>query len=121
MIMKLSISIFYFLLVLSSCVETKTCDLAIKNASLFDSKTGRVLSNRTILVNADTIADVTGSKKNYRAKDTIDAKGRLVTPGFVDGHIHPTDVFGDYSDAPEYLPKDSLDLLRKKLSDNFLP
>ena len=119
--MKLSTSILSFLIILSSCVETKTYDLVIKNANLFDSKTGTVLNNLTILVNADVIADLTGSKKNYDAKNTIDAKGRLVTPGFVDTHIHPTDVFGDYSDAPGYLAKDSLDFLRKRLSDNYLP
>jgi imidazolonepropionase-like amidohydrolase len=45
----------------------------------------------------------------------------LVTPAFIDTHIHPTDVFGDYGAAPAYLSKDSLLYFRKKLSDVYLP
>jgi imidazolonepropionase-like amidohydrolase len=42
----------------------------------------------------------------FRAKKTIDAEGKLVTPSFIDAHVHPTDVFGDYDRAPEYLVED---------------
>jgi imidazolonepropionase-like amidohydrolase len=109
------------LIALTSCGQTKSYDLAIKNATIFDSKSGTLSKNQTILIKAGIIVGVTDSKKEFSATKTIDAKGKLVTPGFIDTHIHPTDVFGDYSSAPEYLPKDSLDFLRKKLSDNYLP
>jgi len=119
--MKLLALILPLLIALTSCEQTKHYDLAIKNATVFDSKTGTLSNNRAILIKEGTIVNVTDSKKDFSAAKTIDAKGKLVTPGFIDTHIHPTDVFGDYNAAPEYLPKDSLTFFRKKLSDTYLP
>ena len=119
--MKLPPLILPILITLISCRQTKSYDLAIKNATVFDSKTGTLSKNRTILIKADIIESVTtNNKKDFPATKTIDAKGKLVTPGFIDTHIHPTDVFGDYNAAPEYLSKDSLTFFRKKLSDTYL-
>jgi hypothetical protein len=47
--------------------------------------------------------------------------GKLVTPGFIDTHIHATDVYRRYGALPDYLPTDSLLLYRKRLSDTYLP
>lgn len=115
------LTIILALLIATTCYgQPKNYDLVIKNASLFDSKNGLILKNRTIIIKAGLIVNITDSKINFLAIKTIDAKGKLVTPGFVDTHIHPTDVFGDYDAAPEYLPKDSLLFYRKKLSDTYL-
>ena len=119
--MKLLTLILPLLISLTSCGQTKSYDLAIKNATVFESKSGTLSKNQTILIKAGIIISVTESKKEFSATKTIDAKGKLVTPGFIDTHIHPTDVFGDYNAAPEYLPKDSLLFYRKKLSDTYLP
>jgi len=120
-IMKLLIPILLLLVAFPSSGQTKNLDLAIKNATVFDSKKGTILKNRTILIKAGIIENIIDNKKEFHAKNIVDAKGKLVTPGFIDSHIHPTDVFGDYSAAPEYLPKDSLSFYRKKLSDTYLP
>jgi hypothetical protein len=77
--------------------------------------------NQTILIKSGIISNVTSLQKNYPAAKTIDAGGKLVTPGFVDTHIHPTDVYRSYGPLPEYLPKDSLEMYRKRLSDIYLP
>jgi hypothetical protein len=119
--MKLITFLLPLLIALTSCGQTKSYDLAIKNATVFDSKSGTLSKNQTILIKAGIIVGVTESKKEFSATKTIDAKGKLVTPGFIDTHIHPTDVFGDYNAAPEFLPKDSLIFYRKKLSDTYLP
>ena len=119
--MKLLTLILPLLITLTSCGQTKSYDLAIKNATVFESKSGTLSKNQTILIKAGIIVSVTESKKEFSSTKTIDAKGKLVTPGFIDTHIHPTDVFGDYNAAPEYLPKDSLLFYRKKLSDTYLP
>jgi imidazolonepropionase-like amidohydrolase len=119
--MKLVSFILPLLIALTSCGQIKNYDLAIKNAKIFDSKTGTLSTNRTIFISEGLIVQVTDNQKKYAATKTIDAKGKLVTAGFIDTHIHPTDVFGDYNVAPEYLPKDSLAFYRKKLSDNYLP
>ena len=118
--MKLLTFLLPLLIALTSCGQTKSYDLAIKNATVFDSKTGTLSLNQTILIKAGIILKVTENQKNYSAIKTIDAKGKLITPGFIDTHIHPTDVFGDYNAAPEYLAKDSLLIYRKKLSDTYL-
>lgn len=119
--MKLLAFVLPLLVALTSSGQTKDYDLAIKKAKVFNSKTGTLLNNRTILIKTGIIVSVTDSNKDFSATKTIDAKGKLVTPGFIDTHIHPTDVFGDYAAAPDFLPKDSLKFYRKKLSDTYLP
>ncbi|HSC54953.1 MAG TPA: amidohydrolase family protein [Phnomibacter sp.] len=101
--------------------QAEKFDLAIKNANLFDSKSGRLSSNQTILIKDGIIAKVARDQKNYAAAKTIDAKGKLVTAGFIDTHIHPTDVFRSYGALPEYFQQDSIALYRKRLSDTYLP
>ena len=119
--MKSLTPILLLLIAITSCEQTKSYDFAIKNATVFDSKTGTLSKNRTILIKAGTIVGVMDSKTDFPATKTMNANGKLATAGFIDTHIHPTDVFGDYNAAPEYLPQDSLAFLRKKLSDNYLP
>ncbi|HEX8017851.1 MAG TPA: amidohydrolase family protein [Flavobacterium sp.] len=119
--MKLITFTLTFLITIASFGQTDKFDLAVKNAKVFDSKKGTLLSNRTILIKNGIIVKVTGRQKNYSAAKTIDAGGKLVTPGLVDTHIHPTDVYRTYGKLPEYLPKDSLTVYRKRLSDTFLP
>lgn len=97
------------------------CDIVIKNAKVFNTQTGKLSANRTILIKGGIITQVTGGQKRYAALHTIDAMGKLVTPGFIDTHIHPTDVYRSYGALPEYLPKDSLAVYRKRLSDTYLP
>ncbi|MEO6732778.1 MAG: amidohydrolase family protein [Ferruginibacter sp.] len=119
--MKIFMLALAFLATLTSFGQTEKFDLVIKNATVFDSRTGTLSSNQTLLIKGDIIVKVTGNQKNHAAAKTIDAKGRLLTPSFVDTHIHPTDVYRNYGALPEYLPKDSLDLYRKRLSDIFFP
>ncbi|NBL64531.1 amidohydrolase family protein [Flavobacterium sp. NST-5] len=95
-------------------------DLVILNAKILNTKSGKVSSKKSILISKGKIVMIS-SKKKHQARTIIDAKGKLVTPSFIDPHIHPTDVFGDYEKAPKILPVDSLNILRKKLSDEYLP
>jgi imidazolonepropionase-like amidohydrolase len=119
--MKLLMSALAFLATLSSFGQTGKTDLVIRNAKLFNSRTGVLSANQTIVVKDGIITRVTGNKKNYAAAKTIDARGKLVTPGFIDTHIHLTDVYRSYGALPEFFVKDSLELYRKRLSDTYLP
>jgi imidazolonepropionase-like amidohydrolase len=96
-------------------------DLIIKNAKVFNTKTGVLAANQTILVKGSMIIKVTGEQKTYTAVKTINAAGKLVTPGFVDTHIHPTDVYRSYGPLPGYLPKDSLEIYRKWITATYMP
>ncbi len=118
--MKIIYSTFLITLLLFSCQAQKKYDLAITNAKILDVKSGKIVANQTLLISNGIIKDIS-NKNNQKTKETIDANGSLVTPSFIDPHIHPTDVFGDYEKAPKTLPKESLGILRKKLSDEYLP
>lgn len=118
--MKIIYSTFLIILLLFSCQAQKKYDLAITNAKILDVKTGEISSYKTLLILNGKIEAISDNE-NHKAKEIIDAKGKLITPSFIDPHIHPTDVFGDYEKAPKTLHKDSLQVLRKKLSDEYLP
>ena len=63
-------------------------DLLIKNAKIIDG-TGAPSFIGNIAIENDVITAVTtGEQDSNEAKLTIDAKGDLVTPGFVDIHTH---------------------------------
>ncbi|NQX40518.1 Amidohydrolase family protein [Pedobacter steynii] len=101
--------------------QNRQYDLIITNAQVLDVRTGIITKDQNILIHNGRIEKLTDGSNVYSAKRAIDAKGKLVTPAFIDTHIHPTDVFGDYKKAPAFLAKDALKNLRKKLSDEYLP
>ena len=107
------------LFLLGSCKSR--FDLQITNATVFDTKSGTAIKNQNILIRADTIVALVSNNKSIKARKTIDAAGKLVTPGIIDAHIHPTHFFGDYDKAPLELAEDSLANYRQKFSDNYLP
>ena len=119
--MKSIVFLLVFLVTLSSFGQAGKMDIVIRNANIFDSKTGEILLDQTILIKDGIIVNVSSKQKKYSARKTIDAGGRLVTPGFIDTHIHPTDVYRSFGDLPEYFPKDSLEVFRQRLSDMYLP
>jgi N-acyl-D-amino-acid deacylase len=54
-----------------------------------------------VVIVGDKIAYVgPGAASRYQAKTTIDAKGKIVTPGFIDAHAHP-DSYIRSKDAKE--------------------
>lgn len=109
-----------FLTLLHGCTPSKNYDLVITNVKVLDVKTGKISDNQTILILNGRIEGIASGFNSYKSNETIDANGKLITPSFIDTHIHPTDVFGDYENAPKFLVKDSLDFFRKKLSDEYL-
>lgn len=67
-----------------------TADLAIVRAKVLNVFTGELLDNHTICVKGDRIAYVGASGEEMISDRTrvIDADGRCVIPGFIDGHAH---------------------------------
>jgi imidazolonepropionase-like amidohydrolase len=119
--MTVGFTVFLFCAVHSGIAQTNSYDLAITHSDVFNSRTGKLMAGQTILIKAGIIELVTASPGKYIAAKTIDAAGRMVTPGFIDTHIHLTDVFGDYNKAPASISPDSIGYYRKKLSDTYLP
>ena len=71
-------------------------DLLVTNATIVTMDPARrIIEHGVIAVNGDTIAFVGTSTelrahamKGVKSKQTIDAKGKLVLPGFINGHTH---------------------------------
>ncbi|MCX7324600.1 MAG: adenine deaminase [Hyphomicrobiales bacterium] len=59
-------------------------DLVIRNARLYCLVTG-ALTETDIAIVGDTIV---GTHGRYQGHHTIDAKGRIAVPGFIDTHLH---------------------------------
>ena len=58
-------------------------DLVIRNGSVADVYSGRLIKGDVAIVDG-VIAGV----GNYKGKKTIDAKGGVIAPGLIDGHLH---------------------------------
>lgn len=70
-----------------------TYDLLIKNGTVVDGS-GGARYRADVAVSQGKIAAI--GRINERAKQTIDAEGHIVSPGFVDGHTHmDAQVFWD--------------------------
>lgn len=59
-------------------------DLVIKNANVVNVFTEEIYEADIAIVD-DLIA---GIAKDYKGKEEIDAKGKFVSPSFIDGHVH---------------------------------
>lgn len=109
-----------FVVSFSSCSQTKY-DLAVKNVDLFDSKNKKVLENKTVLINADTIASIIDGADDFVSEEIIEGGNRLLTPGFIDTHTHLMQNYTSSSDyAPERIEKDNQNLARGLMTQMYL-
>ncbi len=65
-------------------------DLVIASAIIIDSYSGKLISNQSIAILRDSIADIVNadSAKIFKAKKVVDASGKYVIPGLWDMHVH---------------------------------
>jgi imidazolonepropionase-like amidohydrolase len=101
------------------CAARPYYDTAIVHARVLDVRTGLVRENACILVRDGRIADVVADSlpAGRTAARTIDAAGRLVTPGLIDVHFHSGEIVGDSLT----MQADSLRAYRQQLGDAYLP
>ncbi len=121
-----SINMKNLLLLLILALSVFSCnqdsyDLAITNVQIFDSKTTEVLASKTVLINADTIAAIIDAKSDFRANKTIEGHNRLLTPGFIDTHVHTIGNYGADAASPEDYKEDKgLEMLRDLQAQHYL-
>jgi N-acyl-D-amino-acid deacylase len=79
-------TIFFLALIICNSVLSQQADLLIKNGRIIDG-TGNSWFYGDVATSNGKIIYV-GNSKNIIAEKTIDAKGLVVTPGFIDVHTH---------------------------------
>jgi len=66
---------------------SETYDIWIRGGMVLDGL-GNPPIHADVLISQDTITFIGRNSEEYAAKDTIDAFGKVVTPGFIDPHAH---------------------------------
>ena len=81
---------FLFILFYLILIKVQSQQTYIYCGSLLDSKSGKVLKNRTIIIENDKIFSVEKGFKIPKNKTTklIDLKSKTVMPGLIDMHVH---------------------------------
>ena len=103
-------------------------DLVIHDATVFDARARTTLAHRTVVIEDARIAVVLGPGEPIPdARATIEARGRLLTPGLIDVHSHSADVLGDsISTGGGFISRlsmdpDSIAAYRRRYAAAYLP
>ncbi len=86
---------------------TEAADVLITNARLFDATGSDIIENATIAITGDRIQSISTGETDIDAETVIDAQGKTVMPGLIDGHIH---VFFDFTETGIEYPKSQEEL-----------
>jgi adenine deaminase len=70
---------------IDQALAREPADLVVKNARLLNTATGRVEGPMDIAITEDVVV---GTHGVYEGQREIDARGRIVAPGFIDTHVH---------------------------------
>ena len=96
-----SLLFFFSNLLLTGFLQAQ--DVVIKAGHLFDSRTGKILNDQTIIIKNGKIQEV-GSNLKYKSTDTvIDLSKSWVLPGLMDCHVHITFNFSYRNPSYEQL------------------
>ncbi len=71
--------------VIAAAAGRRLCDLNVVNCALVDVFQGRIIENSVVSVCCGTIV---GVNDGLEAKESYDAGGRFLAPGFMDAHVH---------------------------------
>jgi imidazolonepropionase-like amidohydrolase len=83
--------------------------IVVRAGHLLDVKTGKTLSNQTIMIQGDKISSVGGDTKVPAGAEVVDLSKATVLPGLIDAHTHITfnPSFG-YSTLAISVPREAL-------------
>ncbi|MDT7646333.1 MAG: hypothetical protein QOC75_3333 [Pseudonocardiales bacterium] len=97
--------------------------VVIRNASILDPAAGELLPDRVITVEGGDIVDVGDSPEASTGARQIDAGGRVVMPGLIDGHVHvlayTANLPAAAEQSPYYVAARAGEILRGMLDRGF--
>jgi imidazolonepropionase-like amidohydrolase len=73
--------------------------IVIRNGTVFDSRAGALVGERTVVVEGDRIAAVTEEPVPPGDGQEVDAAGATVLPGLIDAHVHVMVATMDFARA----------------------
>ncbi len=96
---------------------------AVINARVFDSASGVLHDAGTIVIEGNTIVEVTREPSTFADAQVIDAGGRVVLPGLIDAHVHVMAVTHDIlrlsSTPPSLITAESKGVMEGMLQRGF--
>ncbi len=117
---------FYTLIFLLSSAFIFAQDTYIHCGKLIDTKAGKVLSKKTIIVSGNTISTIeNGYISGKKGDTTIDLKDKTVMPGLIDMHVHlegetnPKAYLQRYTDSEADIAYGSVNFAQKTLMAGF--
>ncbi len=78
------------LAILAQAAEDPTATLVIRNARIFDGRNATLREGADIIIGGNKILAITTATQLPPDVRVIDAAGRVVIPGLIDAHIHPS-------------------------------
>ena len=125
--MRLTLSIAIVVLA-RQAIPQSPADLAITHARVLNVRSGTVANDRTVVVRDGVITWIAPSTSTQpRARLVVDAKGRLLTPGFVDAHFHMCSIYRPACTNPRdgrlalVMSPDSIRSYQRYLASLYLP
>ncbi len=103
-----------------SCAAFAQENILVHNVDLFDSRSGGLMEDVSVIVEGNRIMQVSRSKPGAEFDVEIDGHGNVLMPGFIDTHVHMSivgsthemsDLNWDY--VPHKMAKRSRDMLHR--------
>ncbi|WP_271767474.1 metal-dependent hydrolase family protein [Aquimarina algiphila] len=117
---------FYTLFITLICLTISAQDTYIQCGKLIDTKTGKILTEKTIVVSGNKILKIENGYVTGKKNDTtIDLKDKTVMPGLIDMHVHiesesnPKAYLERYTDNEADVAYNSVGLAKKTLMAGF--
>ncbi|TSE07099.1 metal-dependent hydrolase family protein [Aquimarina algiphila] len=117
---------FYTLFITLICLTISAQDTYIQCGKLIDTKTGKILTEKTIVVSGNKILKIENGYVAGKKNDTtIDLKDKTVMPGLIDMHVHiesesnPKAYLERYTDNEADVAYNSVGLAKKTLMAGF--
>ena len=70
--------------------------IVLRNATVFDSVSGTLTPNLSVLVDGDRIVDVGAALPALDDAQVFDVRDHTLLPGLIDGHVHVTATMPDF-------------------------